>query len=70
MANKRKHTVVFNHDKNGRKVAYYVGRSDYRLFRMALAKAEIEVATDAAYDGTDGWRDYFKRIKAERLATA
>lgn len=64
----RKQTIVFSHDRRGRKVAYYVGRSDYRLFRTALAAAEVNVATGAAYDETDGWRDYFARLKADREA--
>lgn len=58
-------TVVFSHDKNGRKVAYRVGR-DWRLFRIALAGAEIAVATGAAFDESNSWRDYFSRLNNDR----
>ena len=64
---KRKQTVVFTHDKHGRKIAYRVG-GDWRLFRMSLAEAQVMLSTGDAVDESEGWRDYFKRLHNDRAA--
>jgi hypothetical protein len=64
-ATKATKTIVFSHDKNGRKIAFRVGR-DWRLFRVALAGAEIDVATGAATDESAGWRNHFARLANDR----
>lgn len=45
--------IFFDHDKNGRKVAYRWGGRQMRAFRMPLADAELFIATDQA-DLLDG----------------
>lgn len=42
--------VFFDHDRNGRKLAFYWSRLGMRAIRMPLADAELFVATGQADD--------------------
>lgn len=58
-------SIVFSLDKNGRRIAYRVG-NDYRLFRIGLEVAAYLLESGKGEDVSDGWKDYFARLKRER----